>query len=260
VSDGPKTPPNMTLPPRVTASIDVRRARARSHLAIFCGVSFALHIVLVLAYVFWPQSAHAAVNLDDAIVKTKLVKLGKERDPKLLPRKDASPPPDAASSKSKPNTEQNESNPQKDASTKQSAADILNQLKEKERSVNDLIREKIGEQTDEGREDGDKEGNALDGEIEASYLMRVKLAVEKNLKHSISPEEGVGMRCELALQIDDQGNLVSARIQKQSKSSSFDNDVLAAAKRVGTFPAPPPPVRKLANSGFAFGVCPYSCN
>jgi TonB family protein len=251
-----------SLPPRLAASLDARRARMRGRLALFCGMSLMLHAGAIGAYALWPAHKKPVVDLDEAVVKTKLVKLGKERDPRLLPRKEAAPPPDTASSKAKPNTEQPAQNPQKDTTQKPSASDILNKLKDQQRSVSDLIRDKIGEQTDEGKPDGDRDGNALDGEIQATYFARVALAVQRKLEVSatLTDEERVRLRCELALVVDDEGNLVSAKIQKSSGNATFDNDVLAAAKRSAPLPAPPPPVRKRAASGFAFNVCPSSCN
>lgn len=280
MSEGPVTPapsePSMTrppapaptgspsIPPSRAASLTMRHARQQRNLAIFIFISLVLHTGAVAAYAFWPTPSKPALNLDDAVVKTRLVRLGKPRDEKLLPRLPTSPPPPAADKRAPPNQELAPDKPAPDSSKKPSATDILEKFEKdnaKPSDVRDLIRNRIGEQTDEGREDGDREGTDLTGEIKASYFTRVALAVQRNLEVSstLSDEDRVRLRCELALTLDDQGALVGAKIQKSSGNATFDNDVLAAAKRSSPLPAPPPPVQALAAAGFAFNVCPSRC-
>lgn len=253
-----------TVPPTVAASLQWRHARQQRLLAVFCFLSLALHTGALAAYAFWPAREKPAINLDDAIVKTRLVRLGKPRDEKLLPRLPKSPPPPAADQRAPPNPELAPDQPSPDSSKKPSATDILDKFEKdnaKPSDVRDLIRDRIGEQTDEGREDGDREGTDLTGEIKASYFTRVALAVQRNLQVSstLNDEERVRLRCELALILDDDGNLTDVKMQKSSGNATFDNDVLAAAKRSSPLPAPPPPVQALAAAGFAFNVCPSRC-
>lgn len=256
--------PAPTVPPTVAASLQWRHAHQQRLLAVFCFVSLVLHTGALAAYAFWPGPAKPAINLDDAIVKTRLVRLGKPRDEKLLPRLPTSPPPPSADTRAPPTDMPAPDKPAADSSKKPSATDILDKFEKdnaKPSDVRDLIRDRIGAQTDEGREDGDREGSDLTGEIKASYFMRVALAVQKNLQVSstLSDDERVRLRCELALILDDDGNLTDVKIQKSSGNATFDNDVLAAAKRSSPLPAPPPPVQALAAAGFAFNVCPAHC-
>lgn len=276
MSEGPATPaptepsmtrppaPAPTLPPAMAASLRWRHARQQRMLSIFIVVSALVHSAAFAAYAFWPAPSKPALNLDDAIVKTRLVRLGKPRDEKLLPRLPTSPPPPSADKRAPPDQELSPDKPAPDSSKKPSATDILDKFEKdnaKPSDVRDLIRDRIGEQTDEGREDGDREGTDLTGEIKASYFMRVALAVQKKLEVSstLSDDDRVRLRCELALILDDAGTLVAAKIQKSSGNATFDNDVLAAAKRSSPLPAPPPPVKALAAAGFAFNVCPSRC-
>lgn len=276
MSEGPDTPapreptmtrppaPSSTVPPSVAASLQWRHAHQQRLLAVFLFVSLVIHTGALAAYAFWPAPHKPALNLDDAIVKTRLVRLGKTRDEKLLPRLPTSPPPPSSDQRAPPTDKPAPDKPAPDSSKKASANDILDKFEKanaKPTDVRDLIRDRIGEQTDEGREDGDQEGTDLTGEIKATWFTRVALAVQKNLEVSstLSDEERVRLRCELALKLDDEGNLVDVKIQKSSGNATFDNDVLAAAKRSSPLPAPPPPVQTLAASGFAFNVCPSRC-
>jgi TonB family protein len=252
-----------TLPPTITASLDERRARQRRTLWMFCGLSLGVHLGLFVGWMVIPAPDPPAVNLD-AVVKTRLVKLGKPRDEKLLPRLPTAPAP-AAQDKKSPKLDEPTPEKQTPEAEKKSASSILERLKEETEStkdVNDIIRNKIGEQTDEGQLDGDKDGDALKGEIKASYFNRVTAHIKRNLEISstITDEERVRLRAELAIKVDADGNVVDARIQKSSGNSRYDNDVLAAAKRGSPVPAPPPDVRDLAAKGIAFNVCPQSCS
>jgi TonB family protein len=255
---------NGSVAPTVTSSLAERRARQYRMFLVFCGVSLALHLFAFAAYAFWPQSNKPAIDLDDAIVKTRLVKLGKTRDEKLLPRLPTAPAPPAADKKAPPKPDAAEDKPSPDSSKKpMTAAELLEKMKQEEkRDVSDLIKQRVGEQTDEGKEDGDKDGVDLTGEIKATYFARVAAHIRKNMEVSsvITDEERVKLRAELAIKINDDGSVAEAKIQKTSGSNVFDNDVVTAAKRSSPLPAPPPQVQALVQKGIALQFCPVSCS
>lgn len=241
-----------TVPPALTASLDQRRLRQRKLLLAFCALSFGMHLGLVAGWLLVPDRKPPAIDLDKAIIKTRLVKLGKPRDDKLLPRLPMSQPPTPKPEKPAP-----------DATKPPSAKDILEKFKEDNpKDVNDIIRERIGKPDDEGQLDGDKDGDALKGEIKATYFHRVAAHIFRHVQNSatLTDDERVRLRAELALKVDSDGNVTDARIQKTSGNTRYDNDVLTAAKRSSPVPAPPPAVRDLAASGFAFNMCPVSCS
>lgn len=260
-ADSPGT--SDTLPPSRTNSIEERRAAQSRMLAAFIALSLGLHIGLAAGWLFFPDmSKKPALDLDAAVVKTKLVKLGKPRDEKLLPRISGAKPPDSAKRKEPSDTPTPE-NP--DKSTKQpSAADILKEFEKdnKPKDLSDLINDRIGEPTDEGQLDGDKEGVALTGEIVDSYFARVSARIQKHheISATISDEERVRLKCVIALKLDADGNVVDARIQSSSGNDVYDNGALAAAKRASPMPVPPPPARARVEAGFALQVCPGPCS
>lgn len=257
--------PQETLPPTRTASLAERRAAQRRLLLAFCGLSLGIHLGLGLGFLFFPSSSKPALNLDDAVVKTRLVKLGKPRDEKLLPRLPTSPPPPAADKKAPPKDVPTPEKQDPNASKQPSAADILEKFSKdnaKPTDVKDIIRDRIGELTDEGQLEGDKDGDALKGELQKTYFMTVIAHLRRNLELSatLSDEERIRLKATVFVRIGPDGEIVDVRIQSSSGSSVFDNDVLGAAKRSSPLPAPPPLVRDLVGQGVGFNVCPVSCS
>lgn len=254
-----------TLPPSRSNAIEERRASQRKTLGLFIALSLGLHIGLAAGWLFFPDlTPRRPIDLDDAVVKTKLVKLGKPRDEKLLPRLPASAPPPDASKKAPPTDAPTPDNPQKTAEKQPSAADILKDFKEKNQTkdVNDIIRERLGEPDDEGQLDGDRDGVALEGEIKDAYFARVTAAIQRahEVSATIPPEELVRLRAVVEFKIGEDGTISDVKIRDSSGNDVYDNGVIAATKRASPVPAPPPPVRALAARGVAVNVCPNKCS
>lgn len=254
-----------TQPPSRTNSLDERRAAQRRMLGGFIALSLGLHIGLAAGWLFFPDlTPRRPIDLDDAIVKTKLVKLGKPRDEKLLPRIPTSAPPPDASKKAQPTDAPTPENPQKTAEKQPSAADILEQFKKdnSKKDVNDIIRDRLGEPDDEGQLDGDRDGVALEGEIKDAYFARVTAAIQRNhqVSTTIPPEELVRLRAVVEFKISGEGAITDVSIRDSSGNDVYDNGVIAAAKRASPVPAPPPQVRDLAARGVAVNVCPSKCS
>jgi TonB family protein len=259
-------PSRASVPPTSALSLQSRHARQRRGLFVMLGVSLFLHLFAVAAWAFFPTTSRRAVNLDDAVVKTRLVKLGKPRDEKLLPRLPTSTPaPSPPETKAKPVVEKPEPKKPEPEKTdpKKSAADILDKFRtdNTKKSLNDLIKNKIGEESDEGQEHGDKDGTALDGEITQSYFARVTARIQKAMEVSsvLSDDERVRLKAVLCMSIRDDGTVDDVTV-KTSGSTVFDADVTAAARRASPVPAPPPPARARAAAGVCFNFCPTSCN
>jgi hypothetical protein len=228
--------------------------------------SVCVHAALFVGWLVWPSSTKVAIDLDEAVIKTRLVKLGKPRDEKLLPRMPTSAPPPPAE-KLSPHLDTNtptnpDTKPTPDQPNKLSAAEILEKFKSDAtpRDINDLIKDRLGEPTDEGREDGDVDGSALDGEIKDSYFNRVTSRIQKVMELSsvLTDDERVRLKAVLCMKIADDGT-VSDLTVKTSGSSVFDSDIMAAARRASPVPAPPPPARDIAASGICLNFCPISC-
>jgi TonB family protein len=260
---GRAEPPTL-VPRSALASMGERQSQL---LRIAVVVSVVAHVGIFGAWVVWPSSKKPSVELDEAVIKTRLVKLGKPRDEKLLPRLPTSPPPPPPTESTPqpvvepPKTP--DSRPEPAPETKRSAADILHALKQQAdtpKNLKDVIKDRIGEPTDEGRTDGDVDGRAIDGEVTASYFARVQARIQDAMKVSsvLTDDELVRLRAVLCLKIDEQG-VVSDVTVKTSGSQIYDADVVAAARRASPVPAPPLPARKQAGQGVCFNACPKSC-
>ena len=256
---------NLSVSPRA-AAITMGQRQSRL-LSVALIVSVAAHIVLFGAWVMWPSTTKTAVNLDEAIIKTRLVKLGKPRDEKLLPRLPTSPPPPPRlDDKPTPTIEPPktpDTKPDPKAVAKPSASDILDRFKtdaERPKDLSDLIKDRLGEPTDEGRADGDADGSALDGEVTASYFARVQARIQNSMEVSsvLTDEEQVRLRAVLCVKIAEDGTLSDITV-KSSGSQIYDADVRAAAGRASPVPAPPLPARRQAGAGVCFNACPKSC-
>lgn len=265
VTMNPTTAQAQTTPPSRTASLQERRARQSRAFTITIAISAGLHLFAVAAWAFTPNSHKPAINLDEAVVKARLVKLGKPRDEKLLPRIPTAPAPTPIDKKAPPTLE-TPTKPDKASiePEKKSAADILNQFKnenDKPKDINDIIKNRIGEDENEGQEFGDKDGAALDGEVTDSYFARVTARIQKSMEVSsvLTDEERVRLKAVLCVKIADDGAVSDVNV-KTSGSSVFDSDVRAAASRASPVPAPPPPARARAADGVCFNFCPVRCN
>jgi hypothetical protein len=256
---------NLSVSPRAAAiTLGQRQSRL---LSVALVVSVAAHVVVCGAWILWPSTTETAVNLDEAIIKTRLVKLGKPRDETLLPRLPTSPPPPPRlDDKPTPTIEPPktpDTKPDPKAEAKPSASDILDKFKTdaaRPKDLSDLIKNRLGEATDEGQADGDADGSALDGEVTASYFARVQARIQNSMEVSsvLTDEEQVRLRAVLCVKIAEDGTLSDITV-KSSGSQIYDADVRAAAGRASPVPAPPLPARRQAGSGVCFNACPKSC-
>ena len=246
----------------------LRTTRQKQHerlLYISIVASALLHAGLVGVWAYFTFAQKPPIDLSQAIVKTHLVKLGKPRDEKLLPRLPTSAPPPKADKQAPPTPDKPA--PLKPAEQptekKPSAADILSKFESEQArpDINELIDKRIGAPTDEGQEDGDKLGTELTGALQASYGARLVAVLQRaqQISATITDEERVRLKAQLNLQIDAEGNVVKAWVDPSSGNAVYDNDVVAAAKRASPLPAPPLQLREQFASGVAFNICPVSC-
>jgi colicin import membrane protein len=245
---------SMSIPPQASWS---RPRRTQVWPAV--AVSLLVHGAAVAAFVMWSDQKKPVINLDQAAIKARLVKLGKPRDDNMLPRLPTSQPDKAVQ---KPNSDvPNPAKPAKNDDVKPTAADILNKLKEGERDRVKEALQRLGDPTDEGQLDGDKDGAALDGQMVATYFGRVAAKIQRATEVSsvLTDEERVRLRAVVCFQIGEDGELSEVKLGQTSGSAIYDSDVLAAAKRASPVPAPPPGVREQAANSNCLNFCPTTC-
>lgn len=250
-----------------------RAQRTNKLLAIFCGVSFIVHVAFLVVWAVGSFQRPPPIDLDENVIKTRLVKLGKQRDEKLLPRLDASRPPPKTNQKGPPTPEPPKKDkapdkaeaPPKKEEPKRSAADILKDFAaedSKEPSLDDLIKDRIGDPLDEGHEEGSKLGTDITGRLKADYNDVLRARVERAyvLPTTLTDEERVRLWTNLFVKVGESGELIDARLSPSSGNAAFDAAVLAAAKKAAPFPPPPIQLRDFYRQGVGMKVCPITCS
>lgn len=227
-----------------------------SGLMPFLVLSIAGHVLLtsaalLLSWLF----AGPAIDLEQKPIKASLVRLGKPRDEKLLPRKEPEPPPPppkpAAVADPAPappsnavKTPSKDAKPEKAPDTKKSLFEALN---------------RAGKEAElEGAVDGDPLGDSAVQEGERYHAL-LQAVVKRNydVSDTIPEAERRTLRAQVSIRIDERGGVLDVRLVKASGNELFDAAVLGAVKKASPF-APPPAhlVTELKRDGVSFVFTP----
>lgn len=225
-----------------------------SRVVPFFAFSVGLHVfaVVVALTVSWILSPKIG-DLDQKPIKASLVRLGKKREEKLLPRKEEPPPevkkdevavplpvpaPKAvaiASPDAKKPTQKNDLFKALNSASKQAPAEEL-----------------------EGDPDGDKNGDAARAEGER-YFGIISAAVRRyyDVSNTIPEAERRTLRAQVSMQISGSGEVTGVKILKGSGNEMFDEAVQSAVKKAAPFPPPPEHLKKgLAHEGVSLAFSP----
>ena len=233
-------------------------------LPTFVAVSVVGHVLAVGLWlvVGWLM---AAPRVDLQVpVQASLVRLGKPRDEKLLPRKEAEAPPPkpkveevALPTPAVPDTAVKI--PTKDA--KPEKAEKKDGQKDAKKSLFDAFA-KGGKQDKaeelEGEADGDPNGDAAKQEGER-YFGMLKGVVKRNydVSNTIDEAERRRLRAQVVLLIGAGGELLDVSISVPSGNETFDAAVLGAVKKTAPFTPPPDHLRdSLKKDGVAIVFTP----
>ncbi len=199
----------------------------------FLAISVAGHVVLVavLLVLNWVLSPKL-IDLDQKPIKASLVRLGKKRDEKLLPRKEEAPPPPEK-------TVAPVLSPEKTVAPKTPAAPAKNERKSLFDALNKASKAAKPEEL-EGAEDGDKNGDAARAEGERYYGL-ISTAVRRyyDVSNTIDEGERRTLSAEVSFRISNKGDVSDVKLAKPSGNALFDGAVLAAVKKAAPFPPPP---------------------
>ena len=253
--------------PAVAQSLLTRRS---SRVGGFVVLSIAAHVLVVAAAVVIGMfNRPAPIDLDQKPIKASLVRLGKERDKKLLPRKEeAPPPPKEVKSEAPPAPVQPEKPPEAvpvlDAPPKPAPA-AAKQAGEKNapprKSLFDAFNKVAASAKPEeleGAADGDPYGDSATQEGER-YYGALKAAVHRNydVASTISERERMYLKAVVLIRIGLRGELLDAKISTASGNPLFDSAVLAAAKKASPFGPPPEHLRdQLSGRGILLEFTP----
>lgn len=239
--------------PSATQSLLVERP---SSLGLFVAGSIAFHVLLFGAALFWASLfPQARIDLDAQPIKASLVRLGKPREEKLLPRIETAPPeapeplavppapepapPPAAVPVVIPNLKpEPKPTPKVDG-----AKDAAERKKQLFSAFSKTARPGKAEPL-EGALDGDPHGDDAKQEGERYYGL-LKAAVTRNydVSNSIPEAERIRLKARVAVRIGPGGELLDAKISSSSGNDSFDTAVLGAVKKASPFAPPPASLR-----------------
>lgn len=236
--------------PSATQSLLYRRP---SRAMPFVLLSVVAHVLLGAAGIAlsWVME-NRRIDLDAQPIKASLVRLGKERDEKLLPRKEEEPPP---APKPEEKVEIPSVTPPKPVTTAPST-----KPPEPRKSLMDAFNKtgKAGKPQElEGKADGDVHGDSAVQEGERYFgLIKAQTSRFYDVSNTIPEAERRMLRADVSIQIASDGQLLRAELAKGSGNEVFDTAVLGAVKRAAPFSPPPDALRDQAKKGFILRFTP----
>jgi protein TonB len=227
-----------------------------SGLGPFLVLSIAAHLLLTaggltLSWAF----AGPKVDLEQQPIKASLVRLGKKRDEKLLPRKEEQPPPPPPKAAEVPVAAPAPPDhavkiPSKDAKREKPV--------DAKKTLFDAFSKVARPDELAGAEDGDPMGDSAVQEGERYYgLLQAVVKRNYDVSETIPEAERRTLRAQLSLKIGATGELVDVKLTKPSGNDLFDAAVMNAVKRAAPFAPPPPALADaLKKQGVALSFTP----
>jgi outer membrane biosynthesis protein TonB len=260
----------MNLSPSFAPSALAKRPIA---LGRFVGFSVAGHGA-ALALLIFAQSYFLSgprLDLNQKPIHATLVRLGKQRDEKLLPRIEEPPPPPPP--KTQPDAPAPEDAKPPDppavpiaipnvvpppvkAPKHEGPADSTTRRKTLFSAFNK--RGKVAEEELEGDANGDPNGDSATAEGDPYWgLLQSQVKRHYDIAQTLSEEQRARLRTVARLYIGLSGQLIKTELETPSGNSLFDSAVLGAIRRAAPFNPPPDRFRKdLQRGGVALVFTP----
>lgn len=256
--------------PAVTHSLLVTR---RSPLSRFLVVSVVGHVAVLLAAVLYARFNSAPpLDLNQKPIKASLVRLGKPRDPKLLPRKEqAQPPPKQVDAKPVPTPQAPQPEPAKVAvpvpglkpepasqPTPQKGEKTAEDRRKRLFGAFDKTAKSTEPEELEGAEDGDPDGDSATAEGERYYgLLKSQVRRHYNVADTIPEAERLYLKAQVAVRLGRAGEVLDVSLAKASGNDLFDAAVVAAVRKASPYSPPPEALRdSLQKSGVVLVFSP----
>lgn len=234
------------------------RVSGQKNLWLFIGISTLIHLALLGLWIALPSfSAHKLFNSPP--ISAKLVKLGKERDKKLLPRKEK------PVLKKKP--EEHQIKKKVINQGKQPVKKIVKKSEPKKKepakqTIEKSLSKALTALSNDGRREGSEFGEALDGDLADSYNNKIQAMIKEAYKIPAILKKGDldKLSVSIVLKIDSSGKPLAVSVIKPSGNGVYDHSVLSGARSINSFGAPPLLLRrKYASKGILVKLCPISC-
>ena len=243
----------MALHPAVSQSMLVARP---SRLGLFLGVSLGGHgLLVVLGLVYSSLTAGPKVNPDIPVIKATLVRQGKPRDEKLLPRKEQPPPPpkevkappappaEAAKPPEKAVVPVPVPKPQP-APAPQKGDKAGEDRRKRLFGAFDKTAKKAEPEELEGAEDGDPDGDSAIAEGERYYaLISTQVRRFYRASNTIPENERAALKAQVKIRLSRVGEVLELAMVSPSGNDLFDSAVLTTIRQASPFSPPPTHLR-----------------
>jgi TonB family protein len=231
-------------------------AHRPSKVVPFFALSIGLHVLAIgIGLIASWLLAPVMVNLDQKPITASLVRLGKPRDEKLLPRKEEPPPPEKKEEKVEipvpvpVPTPKAVVIPGPDPKKPTPKQDLFKALQNASKQAKP---EEL-----EGKADGDPDGDAAKEEGER-YFGIISAAVRRyyDVSNTIPEAERRTLKAEVAMRVSASGEASDVRLKKPSGNDLFDEAVLSAVKKAAPFSPPPEHLKKVLLAGVTLAFSP----
>ncbi|WP_426754226.1 energy transducer TonB [Myxococcus sp. Y35] len=242
----------------VSHSLLVTRSTRMSRFVVVSVVGHVLVLVAAIAYARF--SSGPKVDLDAKPIRATLVRLGKPRDSKLLPRKEQLPPPPKKVEAPKPAPEappppptpakvavpvpgvQPEPSPSKP--TPQKGEDTGEDRRKRLFGAFDKTAKAAEPEEAEGAEDGDPDGDSATAEGERYFgLLQSQVRRHYSVADTIPESERLHLKAMVAVRLGRTGEVLDVNLTKASGNDLFDAAVITAVRKAAPFSPPPDHLR-----------------
>ncbi|HNW81682.1 MAG TPA: cell envelope integrity protein TolA [bacterium] len=207
----------------------------------FFAGSFVLHVLFILVFASG-LILDRGRRIEFSSVQARLVKLGVERDKKLLPRitkkeKAKAPIDEKGNALTADEKKKDKKDDKKDDKKAPSLAELLSG------SIKDIKEDARAEETDEGAADGVEDGDVTDPALALKadmYTRKISALIRNNwsIPGIIQNDQLKGLQAEAFFRITYSGEVYSVEIRTSSGNNLFDSSVIEAIKKTGTLPLP----------------------
>ncbi len=249
----------------MSAALDKRRA-PEALVPWMAAISLLVHACAIGAALWLSARAPAKLEPRQKVVTTKLVRLGKPRTKRLLPRREAAapPPPPKAVEVPLPKTASApaaaKAPPQRPPPKPKSNASALASAARRQSLFSAFAATAKTPDESVGEEDGDPEGDSDSAEEGERYfgLILSKARRHYGITKAIPPQELIRLKAVVVLYIGATGELLrEPELQASSGNALFDQEVLMALKKAAPFGPPPSALAQtLATVGIAIEATP----
>lgn len=224
--------------------------------------SLGVHLAAIAIYGYASAERRPVIDLTERIIMTKMVRLGKKKEPKLLPRKVEAPaakPDETLLAVDK----EVEPEPKEDLDKKKN--DALKKIEDeakRQRAREDALRriaDKVGDEEPEGNPEGSAYGEA-DGKVNLLQAYYGKLHDRVKAFYMvpaiISEAERRRLVAVVVIYVGQDGAIIKHEFEQESGNDAFDSALEAALQRASPLPVPPAFLRDQLRDGVALRFRP----